>query len=136
MKTILILVAMLSMNIAYAGGYKVVAGPGVPDKSLTKEELKQIVLGNKQYWSDKTRIVVFLGRKGSADRKAALGVVGMSELVFNRHWVGKQFRGEARAPKTFMSVNFGVELAKAVPGSIMITADGASTPGLDSISLK
>lgn len=127
---------MLTVNFAFAGGLKVVAGPGVPDKTLSQEELKQIVLGNKQYWSNDKRITVFLGRKGSSDRKAALGAAGMSELVFNRHWVGKQFRGEARAPKTFMSVGFGVELAKSVEGSIMITAEGADTKGLDAISVK
>lgn len=127
---------MLLANLAFAGGVKVVAGPGVPDKTISSEELKQIILGNKQYWSNNKRIVLFLGRKGSADRKLALGVAGMSELVFNRHWVGKQFRGEARPPKTFMSVGFGVDLAKNVEGSLMITSDSAQTSGLETISVK
>lgn len=136
MKLILILATMLLANLAFAGGVKVVAGPGVPDKSISAEELKQIVLGNKQYWSDNKRIVVFLGRKGSEDRKLALELAGMTELVFNRHWVGKQFRGEARPPKTFTTVGFGVDLAKSVEGSIMITTDSAQTSGLETISVK
>jgi len=132
-----ILVAgFLLAGSAQAGGIFAGIGSSVPDSKLARATVKNILLGNQQYWSNNQRIVVFIGNQGSAERKAVLKEVGMTESAFSKHWIGKVFRGEAREPKVFSSLAEATSAAANEAGAILFGASKSVHKKLKKVTIK
>lgn len=88
--------------------------------NLSLEELRSIFLAEKQFWSDRQRIILLVRAPQSDERDFVLNrIYQMSEAQFRQYWIGKMFRAEVpRGPKIVFSTDMTLELVTAIPGSI------------------
>ena len=88
--------------------------------NLSLAELRDIFLANKQFWPDRSRIILLVRAPKSNERDFVLNTIyQMDEAQFRQYWIAKMFRAEVpRGPKIVFSTNMTLELVVAIPGSI------------------
>lgn len=93
-------------------------------------ELRKIMMGEQQFWHDKSKIVLLVRASPSPERDVMLAkVYHMSEPQFRQYWIAKMFRAEvASAPKIAYTGNMAHELVKALPGAITFVLSSDVSP--------
>ena len=88
--------------------------------NLSLAELRDIFLANKQFWPDRSRIILLVRAPKSDERDFVLNTIyQMDEAQFRQYWIAKMFRAEVpRGPKIVFSTDMTRELVVAIPGSI------------------
>jgi hypothetical protein len=83
---------------------KVIANEkGVPP-TMTMQGLKTIMQGDKQRWSDGTKVsIAFMKANTSVGNATASKVLGMSGDQLNKYWLALVFQGKAKAPMFYGS---------------------------------
>jgi hypothetical protein len=110
----------------------VVVHPDTPVSDLTLTEVRQVLLGERQYWNAKMPVVLLIRAPVARERDVVLKVIyQMSEAQFKQYWVAKIFRAEAASPpKIVYSNDMQYELVTAIPGSIAFIDTHNVRPGL------
>jgi ABC-type phosphate transport system substrate-binding protein len=110
----------VSVSAQNAGDLAIVVHPGAPVTQLTFTELRQVLKGDKQYWSPDLPVVLFVRAPTSAERSAVLDVIyQMSEPQFKQYWIAKQFRAEsATSPKNMRSNELTQQFVSSTAGAI------------------
>src|SRR4051812_18591058 len=73
-----------------SGDLAIVVHPGTPISQLTFAELRQVFLGERQYWNPATGVVLLIRAPTSAERSAVLDVIyQMREPQFKQYWIAK-----------------------------------------------
>jgi ABC-type phosphate transport system substrate-binding protein len=87
---------------------------------LSLQELRNIFLANKQFWDDRSRIILLVRAPKSDERDLVLNTIyQMDEAQFRKYWIAKMFRAEVpRGPKIVFSTDMTRDLVIAIPGSI------------------
>lgn len=104
----------------------ILVNPATRISNLTLDQLREIMLGNRQFWPDHQTIVLLVRAPVAPERTAVLHIIyRMSEAEFRQYWIAKIFRDEAAtAPKIVYSASMTNELVVAIPGAIgFIEAD-------------
>ena len=98
----------------------IVAHPGVPVQNLTISEIRQIFMGDRQYWNPNLRITLLIRAPAARERDVILKTIyQMSEAQFRQYWIGKVFRAESTSgPKIVYSNGMATELMADIPGCI------------------
>jgi ABC-type phosphate transport system substrate-binding protein len=98
----------------------VVVHPDTPVSDLTLTEVRQVLLGERQYWNSKMPVVLLIRAPVARERDVVLKVIyQMSEAQFKQYWVAKIFRAEAASPpKIVYSNDMEYELVTGIPGAI------------------
>ncbi|MGH9591582.1 MAG: hypothetical protein ACRD5L_00715 [Bryobacteraceae bacterium] len=119
----------LSQAAAPASDVAVVVHPGVPVTNLTFDDVRKIMLGDRQYWSPSLRITLIVRAPAARERDVLLKTVyQMTEAQFHQYWISKQFRDEAASGPTIVYSNEqAAERVAAIPGSISFV-DAAQIP--------
>ena len=120
----------LGGNTALPGSdVAVVVSRDVPIDNLTFAELRNIVLGDRQFWSSNLRVTLLIRAPVARERDVVLkNVVQMTEAQFRQYWIGKVFRAEsAAAPKAVYSNEMSLSLVNSIPGSLAFV-DAAQVP--------
>ena len=114
----------------------VVVHSGLPITNLSFAELRQLVLGDREYWSTNVRVTLLIRAPVARERDVVLKTVyGMSEAQFRKYWIGKVFRAETPAgPKIVYSGENAIELVNRIPGA-MTFIEGAQARGLKVVSI-
>jgi ABC-type phosphate transport system substrate-binding protein len=115
------------------GEVAVVAHPGMPINSLTLAEVRQVFLGERQYWNAKLPVVLLIPAPVARERDVVMSLIyQMTESQFKQYWIAKIFRAEiASAPKIVYSNDVESDLVRALPGAIaFMDARTASRLGL------
>ena len=114
------------------GDLAIVVNSETPVTSLSFAELRQVFLGDKQYWSKDMPVVLLMRAPTSAERDAVLNVIyEMKEPQFKQYWIAKIFRAELSSPpKIVYSSESTVSLISAIPGAIAFMAATDVKPGL------
>ncbi len=122
----IVLVAIIpcfSANV-FAQGSPVLSAVICPQNStldISKTELINIMLGEKQRWPDGTKVRLALlkpGSRGAEDISKA--VVNMSDHEFSKYWLAMIFQGTANAPKYFESNKALINYVRSTIGAITI----------------
>lgn len=102
---------------------------GVPP-NLTLNQLQGILKGDKQRWSDGTKVTIAL-MKTNTPAGAAIGkrILNMSGDQFNKLWLALEFQGKADAPVFFTSDADLDAFVAQTPGAIGVTGS-TSPPGV------
>ncbi len=89
-------------------------------RDLSLQELRNIFLANKQFWDDRSRIILLVRAPKSDERDLVLNTIyQMDEAQFRQYWIAKMFRAEVpRGPKIVFSTDMTRDLVVAIPGSI------------------
>jgi hypothetical protein len=115
----LLLFALPSARPA-GGDIAVVVHPGVPVNALTFAEVRKLLSGDRQFWSNDLRVTLILRAPMARERDVVLKTIyQMTEAQFRQYWISKVFRAEvASGPKIVNSNQEATGLAGALPGSI------------------
>ena len=94
-----------------ASDFSIIANKNVPEKSLTKEEIKAIYLGKKTKWSDNSPVRFYLIRSPKAQMSFLEAYVGKTPEQFENYWMQNVFTGKGVMPDMFENSS---ELQEAV----------------------
>jgi hypothetical protein len=96
---------------------------GAPSE-LKREELIEVMKGQKQRWADGTRISIALMKSSTPTGEATSQVIyGMSGDEVNKYWLALVFQGKAKAPVFFSSMADLENYISQTPGAIGIVED-------------
>jgi len=110
----------------------VVVHPETPVSDLSLAEVRQVLLGERQYWNSKLPVVLLIRAPVARERDVVLRVIyQMTEAQFKQYWVAKIFRAEAASPpKIVYSNDMQYELISGIPGAIGFMDARNIRPGL------
>ena len=124
-KSLLVALLCLLAPLAGASGaasadVAVVVHPSVPVDNLSLADLRKVLLGDRQFWSNNLRVTLLIRAPQAREREVILKrVYQMSEAQFRQYWIAKVFRAETAAgPKIVYSNQTATELAENIPGAI------------------
>ena len=102
------------------GDVAVVVRPDVPVDNLTFREVRELLMGDRQFWKPGLRVSLLMRAPATRERDVILKTVyRMSETEFRRYWIEKVFRAEAQGgPKIVYSNESATELVAAIPGAV------------------
>jgi ABC-type phosphate transport system substrate-binding protein len=131
------LVAALTPPCAFAqaggaGDLAIVTHPDTPVDQLSFADARQVLKGERQYWTKDLPIVLFVRAPTSAERSAVLDAIyQMSEPQFKQYWIAKQFRAEtATSPKNLKSNEATQQFVAATAGAVGFMAARDVRPGV------
>jgi len=98
----------------------VVAHPDVPANNLSFAEVRNLLLGDRQFWSANLRVTLLMRAPGARERDVVLKTIyQMTEAQFRQYWIAKVFRGDVTAgPRIVYSNEMAAELVSVIPGAI------------------
>ncbi len=110
----------------------VIVHPGVTQPSLSVAELRDVLLGNRRFWSGNVRTELYVVSTPSVERTWWVErLSGMSEIQFKQYWIGQIFRGRATsAPRAVPDRRTAIALVAAVPGALALVAPGELPPSV------
>jgi len=119
------------------GEVVVVVNKSNPVNSISRTQLKNMILGSQRKWPGGAAVSVITAAPGDPDRKAALTeFVGMSEQQFATAMIQANFKGEDRVPpKTLPSSKIIVQVVGLTPGAVGIVNAADVTPGVKRVSI-
>lgn len=107
--------------VSGAGGdIAVVVRPETPVDNLTFNEMRKLLLGDRQFWTSNLRVTLLIRAPAAREREVVLKTIyRMSEAQFRQYWISKVFRAEASSgPKIVYSNEMATELVSSLPGSV------------------
>src|ERR1700694_1300402 len=109
----------------------VVVPPDTPISNLNLAEVRKVFLGDRQYWTTNTPVVLLIRAPVARERNVVLQIIyQMSESQFKQYWIAKIFRAEAAtAPKVVYSNDMANQLVTAIPGAIAFIDSKDVKPG-------
>lgn len=98
----------------------VVVNSDTPVTDLSLAEVRNVFLGQRQYWNPKLPVILLMRAPVARERDIVLRVIyQMSEEEYTQYWVAKVFRAEVTSPpKSVYSNDMQYELVAAIPGAI------------------
>ena len=110
----------------------IVVRPDVPVDNLSFDDLRRLLLGNRQFWSSNLRVTLLVRAPGARERDVVLkSIYQMSEAQFRQYWIAKVFRAEATSsPRIVYSNEMAAELAVAIPGAVAFVEASRIPQGL------
>ena len=135
-----ILVAVTALfclcSTALAGDPAVILNKGITDTDLSKEEVKNIYLGNKTKWSDNSTIIVTVLSEGATHRAFIKTVVGRSPSQFQMTWKKLKFTGKGKMPKEVDSEAEMLDFVSKNKGAIGYLDPGSGTDGVTAVAIN
>ena len=98
----------------------IVVNPATTVNDLSLLELRNIFLGERQFWNDGSRIVLLVRAPVAYERGVVLDkIYRMDESQFRQYWIAKVFRAEVSSgPKIVYSNDMTRQLVAALPGAV------------------
>jgi ABC-type phosphate transport system substrate-binding protein len=127
----------LSAQPAKTGDLAIVVHPSTPVDGLTFPELRQVFLGDRQYWTASMPVVLLMRAPVAVEREAVLKVIyEMSEAQFKQYWIAKIFRAQSTSPpKIVYSNDTANQLVGSIPGAIAFVVASDVRPGVKALKI-
>lgn len=111
--------------------YAVVVSADVPMTDITLRELRQVMLGERRFWSHESPISVLVPATGSTARRYLVSrLFHLDEQSYRRHTLGQLYRGEIDyAPMIVSSDQEALAFVVAGRGAISIVPWSELKPG-------
>jgi hypothetical protein len=104
--------------------------------ALSFNELRSVLMGEKQRWGNGTKVVIALIKTNNSLGETISKVVfDMKPDELNKHWLALVFQGKASAPYFFNSVAELEDFISQNPGSIGITNKASSSPNIRTVTI-
>jgi len=92
-----------------------------PTSTLSVADLREILLGKRQYWKGSQKIVLLLPNGGSPERTTALRLVNMDDTSYTQYWTERSGTVEGGdAPAAVSSSGIALSLVAESPGALAI----------------
>jgi hypothetical protein len=95
----------------------------VPVGDLSLPELRQVFLGERQFWSRELMVTLLLPPRGTPERKVLLKEIYQqrSEVQVQQYWINRLFGNQVQAgPKITGSNEMSASLVRVIPGAIAL----------------
>lgn len=98
----------------------IVVNPATAVNDLSLLELRNVFLGERQFWNDGSRIVLLVRAPVAYERDVVLNkIYRMDESQFRQYWIAKVFRAEVSSgPKIVYGNDMTRQLVSALPGAV------------------
>ena len=108
-----------------------------PITSLSKAQVKKILMGQQAKWPSGAPVSVMLTAPGSPERKKAIAdICGMTENDFTTWFLKANFQGQSvQAPKNMPSSQAIVQITQLVPGAFAFVSQADVTPAVKVVSI-
>jgi hypothetical protein len=135
--------AVAAVAVPAVAAVAVIVHPDNPVANLAFDDLKTILKLDRQFWDDKTRVVL-LARPSDTKEQGALlkDVYALEEKELRKYWVGKLFAGKIAAIPTVVKTSaaagrlvrqsagaISVVLAADVPDGVKVLTIDGKKPG-------
>lgn len=128
MKTCIICLCLLMLTtITAQAELLVIANKSVTQSTLSGQDMKDIFLGNKQYWNDKSKISVAALSEGDTAKAFFSKYLGMSPKQYDGLWDEKLYTGGKLSPRLFKNAKQLVDFITQTSGAIGFV-DSSSAP--------
>ncbi len=124
---LLVFIGFIGVSAMAQAEYVVIVNPSIGQGSMSRNELKAILFGNKTSLGGVTVEPCLLGTKEGEGVFAT--VLGTSKTQFNQEWVKKELTGSGRAPKTRDSVDDLISCVADAKGGLGVIPRSASAKG-------
>jgi len=126
---------------ALAGGvsaadYQMIASPDVAVASVSKEDAKNILLGNKIKWDSGVVIKLAILSGGAAHDKVISEITARTSDQFDKYWKKQVFTGKGVMPEVMADDAAMVAFVAKNPGSFGYVSAGAKTDGVKTLGLQ
>lgn len=136
-KTFIALLALAALLLSPLNAEPtVVANSSVKADSLSKDEVKNILLGSKSRWDDGSAIILAVLRKGPIHEEAIQTFTGRKADQFDKHWKRQVFSGKGIAPDNFETEEELCAFLAKTAGAIGYIGDPAKATGVKVISVN
>jgi len=119
-------------SAAAAADLAIVVNPATPVTQLTFAELRQVFMGDRQYWTRDMPVVLLVRAPTSAERDAVLRVIyQMRDAQFKQYWIAKVFRADTASPPKIVNSNeLTRQLVATIPGAIAFVPQADVRPDM------
>jgi hypothetical protein len=127
---ILFAMVLFSWPVAQAAGKSrpvlVVVNASVPDENISLAALRDIVLGQRRFWSTGERVELVVEAGPTRARRAFVTTLsGMTESQFQHYWTSLIFSHRAtRPPRAAPDRRLLLALVNAIPGALALVDEG------------
>ena len=109
---------------------------GVEETSLSKKEIKEIFLGSRVQWRDRSKIRPVLLNKEEVLKDFLKNYVNKTEVQYLNHWKRMVFTGKGKSPKRFKSTAELIAYVSKTHGAIGCLESGTSVKNVNTIKVK
>lgn len=113
-----------------------VTNPSTAADSLTKEDIKNILLGNKTKWDTGGIIRLTVLTTGTAHESVIQEYTARSADQFDKYWKKQVFTGKGSAPNSFKTDAELVAFVAKTPGAFGYIASGTAPDGVKVVSVQ
>jgi len=132
---LVVLALVTGMGIAGAADV-LIANPGVAKSALTKEQVKNMLLGKSKNWPGGSRVKLCVAKSGDASASGIKTYTRKTLAQFNLYWRKLAFSGKGKPPKQVGNDADVLAYVAANAGAIGFVAAGQSTGGAKVISIQ
>lgn len=137
MKTRILILMIAFAACALSQGFSVVVHKDNPATSISKSQLRKMMMGETPAWPGGAKVVILMGPAGDAARGAALkNICGMGESDYSKHTLQASFGGGGKSPvKTLPSTAAVRQVVALSPGGLGIVEGSQGGPGLKVLAI-
>src|SRR5258708_6159236 len=93
---VILLVALRLPLSGAEGDIAVVVRTDTPIDDLSLRDVRQLLLGERQFWNSNLRVTLLIRAPATREREVVLKTIyHMTEAQFRQYWISKVFRAEA-----------------------------------------
>lgn len=119
----------LTAFVASAADFAIVANASAPD-SLSKDDVKNILLGNRTKWDSGGNIRLAVLGSGATHEAVIQAFTARSTDQFDKYWKKLVFTGKGTAPDVFKTEEDLIAFVAKNPGAIGYVTAGANAAGV------
>ncbi len=122
----MLFILSISTHPTFAGEFVVICHKEIPDSAFTKQEIRNIFLGDKTTWNNDKRIVLAVLKSGESHEQFVKEIIGKTDLAFKRHWKRLQMTGKGIFPKFLNSEKDLINYVANTEGAIGYASQSAN----------
>ncbi|MFZ5568838.1 MAG: substrate-binding domain-containing protein [Thermodesulfobacteriota bacterium] len=114
---------------ASVGEVLIIANSNLPGDSISREDIKDIFIGNKTTWQNE-QITFVIQDEGETHKEFLQNYVKRTPAQYSRFWKKQIFTGKGRKPRTFKNEEGLIEYVAGTDGAIgYISTDSVGKTG-------
>lgn len=128
--------ALAAAGMASAADCAFIAHPDCPVATLSKDEVKNILLGAKTKWDSAGAIRLVLPADGAVHASVAQEYTARTADQFDKFWKKQVFTGKGVLPDSFKTDAEVIAFIAKTPGAFGYVAQGAAATGVKRIKVE
>ena len=131
----LCIVFALVMETAYAD-VLVITNKAVPETEMTKEDIKEVFLGKKVQWKNRSKIHFVTLDDPDVHKAFLRAYINKSEQQYSNYWRKMVFTGKGKIPKSFKTTEDLLEYVADTKGAIGYIDKNTTAVNVNTITVQ